>query len=548
MRHYIYLITTFLLLFCVGCGSAESLDGNTSPQEPYQGSSAEDAFDGSNSSSRPNDLEEGKGFDEKPDNKPESDGTEENKNGNQETGNMNKEEIEYVAVQTEHIYEEYVDRETQNPLVYMNYQVISLEEGNETLKQTVSKWMVKRQQDLEEDGLELMVKAKSKQKEMDNTALAASLWHEITLYRVDERLISFVERQYTYSIDAWNNDYRCVNFDVESGNNLLLHDLVVDKEGFRSAVISYCVELLENSYTNSEIDESAVAEIYQSIIAIGNWCLDASGFVFVYEDDELQYSNEGVLFVHIPYAVVMDYVNSKYIWGDVYGIAALTYDQKGAIVVDDVEYEICVEHQHDAYDMELPKLFYGDTVIEMSQHMRTSNMYLICHENWNYLAMAVDMASANYQTYFYPLLEQGIGKVFALDGALDAANVRADSFDLSKRVDVFGTYQTYPEYVLVENGTVAAYRSDYEIMHTNYEWCELVTVRELPVMKDSMKTILPTGSKMRILSTDNVSWAKFLLLDTLEEVIVQFQREENYSLSVEGISEFDYFEELPYPG
>lgn len=532
MRNYVSLIVTFVLLFCLGCGSAESMDGNGSPMEPSPNTSSN-----SDDSVFEDDLGVSDG---------ESIPSSEAENDN--TGDINIKEIEYVAVQTKHIYEEYVDRETNTPLVHMNYHVLSLEEGNETLEQTISKWMVKRQQDLEEDGLELMVKAKNKQKETGNTKLTASLWHEITLHRVDERMISFVERQYTYSIDAWDNDYQCVNYDVKSGKNLLLHDVLVDKEGFRNAVISYCVDELERSYTNTKIDITAVESIYQSITTMGNWCLDASGFLFVYEDDEMKYSHEGVLYVHIPYEKVVEYMDPKYLWGDVYGIASLSYEQTGTIDIDGLKQEIRVEMQYDEYGIERPKLIYGDTVFDMSQHMRTSNVYLICHENWNYLVMTVDMASSDYQTYFYPLSESGVGQVFVMDGGLDAANVSANSFHLSVRVDAFGTYQSYPEYFLVENGTVGAYRMDFNITHTNYEWCELVTVRELPVTKVDKKVMLPVGSRLRIVSTDNVSWAKFLLLNTMEEVIVEFQRGENYILSVDGVSEYEYFAELPYAG
>ena len=272
------------------------------------------------------------------------------------------------------------------------------------------------------------------------------------------------------------------------------------------------------------------------------------GFVFVYEDDELEYSNEGVLFLHVPYDEVREYINPAYLWRDTYGIAALTYYQTARILVDGTEQMVRVEKQYDVYDMEQSKILYGDEAMDVGYHMRTSNTYLVNHEKWKYLIMTVDMASEDYQTYFYPLTAEGIGNVFAINGGLDAANVRADSFDLLLRIDVFGTYRTYPEYIIVEDGTIGAYRVEYPINHTNYDYCDLLTIRELPVRKDAERILLPAGSKMRILSTDNQSWAKFLVLDTMEEVVVEFVRAENYTLSVDGISEFEYFEELPYAG
>lgn len=550
MGKYIYLITTFILLFCVGCGSVES--GNMAGEDSYTNSTEkpqEEAQSDEQGDSNSETLESTDGT-ALPGNNHlyGSGGADSDQNNDSQNEEIEKEEIEYVAVHTEHVFEQYVDRETGNSLVDMNYQVISLEEGNETLEKTISRWMVKRQQDLEEEGLELMVKAKNKQKETGNEDLSASLWHEITLYRADNHLISFVERQYSYSIDSWDNNYRCVNFDVESGKSILLNDLLVNKEGFRKAVIEYCVEELENTYTNSEIDDAFVNEIYQSITTIENWCLDASGFVFVYEDDAMTYSNEGVIFVHVPYDVVLDYMNPKYLWGNTYGVAALTCDQTAAMVIDDVEQEIRVEKQYDEYYIEELQLIYGEQVIDMGKHLRTGDIYLVSHEKWNYLLVSADMGSEDYQTYFYQLQKDGIGKNFYLTGELDAANVRADSFHLGLRLDVFGTYQTYPDYFILEGGGVASYRPEFEIEHFSYDYCELETIRELPVVKDSTKISLPVGSRLRILATDNASWAKFLLLDSMEEILVYFDREEDYTISINGVSEYLYFKELPYAG
>ncbi len=481
MRNYIFLITMFVLLLCLGCGSAGNLDENVSVQDEYpneEGTLQEGTFSYT-------DMD-----DPTPAGSEVNTGQEDSKTEYSEI----RDEIEYVSVHTEHIHEEYVDRESGKFLVDMNYHVVSLEEGNETLKQNISKWMVKRQQDLEEDGLELMIKAKNKQKETGKENLSASLWHEITLYRADNHLISFVDRQYTYAIDTWNTDYRCVNFDAESGKSILLNDLLVDKEGFRNAVIAYCIKELENMYTNCEIDDAFADEIYKSVTTIGKWCLDASGFVFVYEDDPMKYSNDCVLFVHVPYDEVLDYMNPKYIWGDTYGVAALVCDETASIVAEGTENEVLVQKQYDEYYTEQLKLIYGNTAIDIGKHIRMSNIYLMRHRDWNYLIVTVDMASDDYQTYFYELKKNGIGQNFCIEGGLDSANVRADSFHVQRRLNVLGTYQIYPEYFILKDGGVASNRSDFEIEHFNYESGELLTIRELPVVKNGEKINLSVES------------------------------------------------------
>ncbi len=531
MRHSIFgLVITFILLFCLGCGSAGDLYEDTSMQEGMPNTGGNSQEGDLSGPGLEDSVQIGAAFNEEQEN------------------DMETEPVEYVSVRTERIFDEYVDRDSGNFLVDMNYYVLSLEDGNEALEQTLSKWMIKRQQDLEEDGLKLMITVRNKQKETGNENLTASVWHEITLYRVDNRLISFLDRQYTYAIDTWDVDYRCVNFDAQSGKNILLDDLLVDKDGFRDAVLTYCIDKLEKMYTNCEIDDTFVEQIYKSIASIENWCLDASGFVFVYEDDAMKYSNEGVLYVHVPYEEVFDYVNPEYLWGDTYGIAALVCDETAAVVVDGVNNQVCVEKQYDEYYIEELRLTYGNTVVDMKKHVRTNSIYLMRHENWNYLAVSVDMASDDYQTYFYELKKNAIGQTFCLDGNLDVANVRADSFYLQKRVNVLGTYQTYPEYIMLKEGSVALKQAEFTIEHSNYDFSDLVTIRELPVMRESEKVYVPAGTRMRIASTDNASWAKFLLPDIEEEVVVYFEREEDGTISIEGVSEYEYFEMLPYVG
>lgn len=529
MKRRICVIITCMLLLCVGCGSLE------------EDSCVKDSFASyeKESSAGEQDFESGTQEQEKKDPAVYS--------GRQDSMEFFL-QTEEVSVHTEHVFEEYVDRESGQLLVGMNYQVVSLEEGNETLQHTISLWMEKRQQDLEEDGLALMIKTKAKQKEMNNSNLNASIWHEITIYRADNRVVSLLDRQYSYCVDDWNNNYTCVNFDVESGTILTLDGLLVDKSGFWQFIEQYCKEQVGQTYTNRETDDVFVDKIYENILEGKNWCLDASGLVFVYEDDALEYSNEGVVYIHVPYQDVSAFMDTKYLWSAAYGTAALSCGETGTILVDGVEKQIRLEKHYNEYYIEQVELLYEDVRIEMGSYMSTDSIYLIRHRDWQYLLVSVDMASNDYETYLYQLQEDSIGEIYFLTGKIDPANVSSEKLVLELRVDVLGTYTTYAEYAIQESGGVAVRQSEFTISHFSHKYSDLVTTRQLPVDQDGTHTYLPIGSVIRILKTDNRSWAALLVLDTQEEVTLWFEREEDYTISIEGVGEEDYFESLPYAG
>ena len=73
-------------------------------------------------------------------------------------------------------------------------------------------------------------------------------------------------------------------------------------------------------------------------------------------------------------------------------------------------------------------------------------------------------------------------------------------------------------------------------------------VKDLPVTLSGAETTLPAGSVLKITGTDNAGTAYFQL-DTGEAGSINYVRDkEQWQLLIDGASENEYFELLPYAG
>ncbi|MCD7792335.1 MAG: hypothetical protein LUG92_02895, partial [Oscillospiraceae bacterium] len=85
----------------------------------------------------------------------------------------------------------------------------------------------------------------------------------------------------------------------------------------------------------------------------------------------------------------------------------------------------------------------------------------------------------------------------------------------------------------------------------SYEFFILTAARDLPVTIDGAAATLAAGSRIRITGTDNIGTVYFRDVDTGTEGSIAFERgtgDNSYLLYIDGVSEYDCFESLPYVG
>ena len=102
-----------------------------------------------------------------------------------------------------------------------------------------------------------------------------------------------------------------------------------------------------------------------------------------------------------------------------------------------------------------------------------------------------------------------------------------------------------------ENGK---FYKEYDMFYFNNEISmdsrfTLTTIKEFPVFYGQLDEILPIGSHICITGTDNVGVITFYNLDTEQsgEIFIEHGvGEDSWMIYIDGCSQFDYFEYIPY--
>ncbi len=194
-----------------------------------------------------------------------------------------------------------------------------------------------------------------------------------------------------------------------------------------------------------------------------------------------------------------------------------------------------------------------DMVVEIGEFGRLGSAYLLgLADGRSFVLLDADYASDDYVTFLYELTDGALVEQSRLeDVSLQSATVSAEQLYLRVHVDVLGSYDAYMNYVIDDAGALQPTSDFYEIPTDDSDWHLLTVAQELPVTLDGEETTLPAGTQLRIVGTDNQATAYFRVETTGEEGSIAYTRgegDEAYLLYINGVSEYDYFEMLPYAG
>ena len=107
------------------------------------------------------------------------------------------------------------------------------------------------------------------------------------------------------------------------------------------------------------------------------------------------------------------------------------------------------------------------------------------------------------------------------------------------------------DYTLGTDGKLRQQEEFFRISQNDSPYRGLTVIRELPVLVDGQEETLPEGSCICITATDNQGVALFREKDTGLEGQILYTRgkgDDSWGLYVDGVSEYEYFENLPYAG
>lgn len=365
--------------------------------------------------------------------------------------------------------------------------------------------------------------------------------------RLDTHVLSVNGSSYDYYGGAHGYWYDWgITIDLQSGAELELSRMAQDPPGFWNKAMELVLSELGNRTEELYEDyESYVKEDLEST----DWYLDAAGIELVFTPYEIGPYASGNIVVCIPYEEVAAYLKPEYLAPQGEYIMPIPLGREVSDAQDLyhvlIEYRQIQEYMWDAVlrvnDQETAL---GDVAVQQAYLLHRA-------DDRTFLIFDIDWASDDYVTFVYELTENGAAERDCVGGRLDGKNVNPERLGLILSLEALGSCSSQMYYTLGEEGDLTPQSDIYQI-EVNLEVGGLVVIRELPVTVQGQKTTLPVDSRLHVAATNQVDTIWFEAVkpsgETVEGEIHYERREEDYRIYIDGVSEYEYFETLPYAG
>lgn len=380
-----------------------------------------------------------------------------------------------------------------------------------------------------------------------------SLSESVGIYRIDSNVVSFCERFYEYTGGAhgiYGNNGR--TFDVNSGKELQLEDILSDSQGFYDKAVDYIIDNLQKNYEEglfSGYEETVRTDTFDETPV--SWYLDDTGIVIDYDLYMIAPYVAGTPSVTLPYDEFADYIKEDYIKAGGSIIVSVTENEDfsrligedGTVMIKSVWNEL-----DEPYGVTVVS---GNASAKVGEFSSFRNAYVIKREDGrSFVIFVCDYASDDFVTYVYEVTGGAVRECDKLNGAELSSSysgsicIGTDRIGLSMHLDVLGTYSGAMTYLLTEDGKLTQ-TSDIFTIDTEQV---LTVIKDLPVTLEGTDTTISAGTKIRITGTDNNGTAYFQL-DTGEKGTIKYVRnDEWWEILIDGVSENEYFEMVPYAG
>lgn len=465
-----------------------------------------------------------------------------------------------------------------------------LNDGYEELKQSLDEYNDKNWQEVYDIYLENREFAKQNQFSA-GTELYIS--REIEVTRADNKILSFVNYENSYLGGAHGGYYANAEvFDAETGKALNLEDVVTDLD----AVHAYTLDQLEANYEQSMFFEEYEEWIYEmffepdgAMASPLEWNMTTEGIQIRFSPYVIGPWASGTFEVELPYEGHEDLFLEEYVMQEDRLIRSYDCGEEISVDVDgDGENEQIVldaaadkeefithillrevtapgEKEDDASTeaeekdeaVECRFEFYGTLkdVFQIETEDGDPYLYLEFLQDNDYQMIKILKLSGTRDSETGKLTFADADEMYA--GFVPAASYGhfiydADQFALFSRVDALGTYTGYRNYHIGKDGKPAAEEDSYRLVTSGNEWSRsLTTKREIKVLDpeaegEDAEVKLPKGSVLTPLCTDGRTMMEVMAEDgSVYEIPLE---KEDYIFYINGISEYDCFETVPYAG
>ena len=455
-----------------------------------------------------------------------------------------------LKVQTATNQKTYYLEDGVTPYFYLQYSDVSVEGSDfEKLERSVEDWSVERSENLRSVHETFLERAAAEAK--DNEEFHGyTLYQEVSVARVDERIVSLLDDIHQYTGGANSTFYReGINFDAQSGTKLDLKDLLNEYDAFIEDANTRIIGELERFYGEEMFEDyiETIEGMWQNA-SEPEWYLDATGIVIVLQEWLVGPTTMGSPEIHLPYQEFGRYIKDQYLLGNADGVAHIEKNEEVYLELFHVEDPVpmMLEYEWEDYQANCA-LWLGEQKINISDFASLEDAYLVRTDGEVYCLVEMDMASDDYITFLYRLTNGVIEEAVQVGAAIDAGNINPDEIVMEAWVYFLGTYGGLKTYRFAENHGFTTEDEEYILFGNT---TVLTTTVDLPVILEGTENTLPAGSHIVLTATDGESYVKFQIQETGQNGKMEVQRgeEETYQLFIDGMDEYECFEMLPYAG
>lgn len=367
------------------------------------------------------------------------------------------------------------------------------------------------------------------------------------LTRSDSSVISFrgYYAQYTGGVHG-NYGYVGTTIDVESGRELVLEDLLSNAEEFYDKAVSYITEELAENYGDGLFSEyeKYVAETFSGHRTV-SWYLNAAGIVIIYNPYEVGPYAMGTVEVTLPYSQFGEFIQEAYISPHSELIAQISANEDISQLIG--ESSVIVDVSGNEYELNEVTVLSGMTSDELGTFSSFEAGYVIRREDGRcFLVLTADYMSDDYVTAVYEVTGGIVKKCDELQGAkIGSSYIGTDKLNITMYLNVLGTYGGQMEYILSDDGMLIPTQDIFTIDSVY----EMTVMKELPVTVDGTDTTLEIGTRITVTATNNIDTVYFKVAGSDKTGEIKYtKKEDEWQLYIDGVSEYEYFDMIPYAG
>ena len=378
-----------------------------------------------------------------------------------------------------------------------------------------------------------------------------TIYSTCQIARLDESIFSMKRYSYEYTGGAhgYGAEYG-TTIDLKTGEELELIDLAVDSYGLIDVCADYVLEKLsEREDELSEDYKTYISENLQNC----NWYLDASGIEFVFAPYEIGPYSSGNIVVGVPYSQVAAYMKGEYCGLQGECVTMLQADTEASFVSGEFVRTLEFETRSTGEYVFNTVFVVDGKEYPLEDYVCVETAYLVRRpDDKVFLLYSVDWASDDYETYVYDMTGDEFVQTASVWARIDGKDIRPDALSLTFTLQVLGTHMADMAYILTEDGALEPEEEIFYDISSHSGWAGLTTIKELPVILEGEQTMLPVGTRLYVTATDNAGTVWFEIAaknGDIQTGEIHYVRDaESYLITIDGVSEFDYFEALPYVG